>query len=121
MGSNSGARHYHAHAVLDLLSRAWTVEILLALAGNGPTRFGVLHRTIKGVSPRVLRERLRQLEAYDFVFRHYEPTIPPAVTYGVTKRIEDVQALLETLEQLSRKWQESRLGPLPNGEGRSFP
>jgi len=23
-----------------------------------------------------------------FVFRHYEPTIPPAVTYGITERNE---------------------------------
>jgi DNA-binding HxlR family transcriptional regulator len=45
------------------------------------------------------------LEEARFVYRHYEPTIPPAVTYGITDRMQDIEKVLEQLEALSRKWQ----------------
>ncbi|MHB8215059.1 MAG: winged helix-turn-helix transcriptional regulator [Candidatus Sulfotelmatobacter sp.] len=91
--------------LLELLSRPWTMHILWALSNNGPMRFGVLRRQIEGISARVLTERLRTLERAGFVFRHYEQTIPPAVTYGITDRMKDIQKVLVQLEGLSRKWQ----------------
>jgi len=68
-------------------------------------RFGVLRKNVAGISSRVLTERLRTLEDKGFVFRHYEPTIPPAVTYGITERMKDIEKVLAQLEGLARKWQ----------------
>jgi DNA-binding HxlR family transcriptional regulator len=67
-------------------------------------RFGVLKKNVAGISSRVLTERLRVLEDKGFVFRHYEPTIPPAVTYGITERMKDIEKVLAQLEGLARKW-----------------
>jgi DNA-binding HxlR family transcriptional regulator len=53
-----------------------------------------------------LTERLRLLERKGFVYRDYEPTIPPSVTYGITKRMKDIQKVLGELDQLARKWQQ---------------
>jgi DNA-binding HxlR family transcriptional regulator len=91
--------------MLELLTRPWTLHILWALSHNGPMRFGVLRRQVEGISSRVLTERLRTLEGAGFVFRHYEQTIPPAVTYGITERMKDIEKVLAQLEGLSRKWQ----------------
>ena len=91
--------------LLELLTRPWTMHILWALSHNGPMRFGVLKRQVEGISSRVLTERLRTLEGARFVFRHYEQTIPPAVTYGITDRMKDIEKVLAQLEWLSRKWQ----------------
>jgi DNA-binding HxlR family transcriptional regulator len=96
--------------LLELLSRPWTMHILWALSHNGTMRFGVLRKQIEGISARVLTERLRTLESAGFIFRHYEQTIPPAVTYGITDRMKDIEKVLAQLESLSRKWQ---------GEGKS--
>jgi DNA-binding HxlR family transcriptional regulator len=82
------------------------MHILWALSTNGPTRFGALRRQIEGISSRVLTERLRLLEQKRFVYRDYEPTIPPSVTYGITKRMKDIQKVLSELDQLARKWQQ---------------
>ena len=68
-------------------------------------RFGVLRKNVAGISSRVLTERLRTLENKGFVFRHYQPTIPPAVTYGITDRMKDIEKVLAQLEELARKWQ----------------
>jgi DNA-binding HxlR family transcriptional regulator len=81
------------------------MHILWYLSHNGPMRFGVLRQQVAGISSRVLTERLRMLEATGFVFRHYEQTIPPAVTYGITDRMKDIEKVLAQLEGLSRKWQ----------------
>ena len=91
--------------LLELLARPWTMHILWMLSTNGPTRFGALRRQIGGISSRVLTERLRTLEQKGFVFREYEPTIPPAVTYGITNRMKDISKVLGQLNDLGRKWQ----------------
>lgn len=90
---------------MELLTRPWTLHILWALSNNGPLRFGVLRKQVEGISARVLTERLRTLEGAGFVFRHYEQTIPPAVTYGITNRMKDIEKVLAQLEGLARKWQ----------------
>jgi DNA-binding HxlR family transcriptional regulator len=77
---------------------------LWALSHQGPLRFGVLRKQIDGISARVLTERLRGLEGAGFVFRHYEQTIPPAVTYGITDRMKDLEKVFVQLEGLARKW-----------------
>jgi DNA-binding HxlR family transcriptional regulator len=64
----------------------------------------VLKKNVDGISSRVLTERLRMLEEAGFVYRHYEATIPPAVTYGITDRMRDIEKVLAQLEHLARKW-----------------
>ena len=88
-----------------MLTRPWTMHILWYLSTNGPMRFGVLKKQVDGISSRVLTERLRTLEDKGFIFRHYAPTIPPAVTYGITERMKDIEKVLTQLEELARKWQ----------------
>src|ERR1700689_3640897 len=90
--------------LLELLTRPWTLHILWALSHNGPMRFGVLRKQVDGISARVLTERLRTLEGAGFVFRHYEQTIPPAVTYGITERMKDIEKVMVQLDGLARKW-----------------
>ena len=96
--------------MLELLTGPWTMHILWSLSTNGPMRFSALRKNVAGISARVLTERLRTLEEAGFVFRHYEQTIPPSVTYGITDRMKDIEKVLTQLETLARKW---------NGEGAS--
>ena len=93
------------HGLLEVLARPWTMHILWTLSTNGPTRFGALRRLVEGISSRVLTERLRGLEQKGIVFREYEPTIPPAVTYGITKRMQDIGQILDELNRLAQSWQ----------------
>lgn len=81
------------------------MHILWSLSTNGPMRFGALRKNVAGISARVLTERLRTLQEAGFVFRNYEQTIPPTVTYGITERMKGIQKVLSQLEALARKWQ----------------
>jgi len=82
------------------------MHVLWVLSTSGPTRFGALRRQIEGISSRLLTERLRNLEEKGFIYRHYEPTIPPAVTYGLTKRMQEISGTLDKLNELAHKWQD---------------
>jgi DNA-binding HxlR family transcriptional regulator len=105
--------------LLEILARPWTMHVLWVLSTNGPTRFGALRRQVEGISSRVLTERLRVLEQKGFVFRDYEPTIPPSVTYGITKRMKDISKVMGDLNELARKWQheDAHLRSKPEGSG----
>ena len=93
------------NGLLELLTRPWTMHILWSLSTNGPMRFGALRKNVTGISARVLTERLRTLEQARFVYRNYEQTIPPTVTYGITERMKDIEKVLSQLDALARKWQ----------------
>jgi DNA-binding HxlR family transcriptional regulator len=101
--------------LLELLTRPWTMHILWSLSSNGPMRFGVLRKNVPGISARVLTERLRTLEEAQFVYRNYEQTIPPTVTYGITERMKDIEKVLAQLEALARKWQDQTQAGLEAG------
>ena len=93
-------------SILEVLGSAWTMQILWYLGQGGPMRFGVLKQKVEGISARVLTERLRTLEERGFVFRHYEQTIPPTVTYGLTERMQEMEKVFKQLESVAQKWQE---------------
>jgi DNA-binding HxlR family transcriptional regulator len=90
--------------LLGLLSGAWTLHILCVLHDNGPTRFGELRRRLGGVSTKTLTERLRSLEGEGLLSRHYEPTVPPQVTYAFTEKMRDLGPALLELNRVALKW-----------------
>src|SRR5262245_46546262 len=111
------------NCLLETLTKPWIMQILWVLGNDGPTRFGVLRRKVEGISARVLAERLKHLEERGFVFRNYEPTIPPAVTYGLTNRMAEMEPVLKQMAALGQKWYEEdvRAGRIPNREIHEWP
>ncbi len=92
-------------SLLRVLMGPWTTYILYVLRTNGPTRFGELKRRVAGVSAKVLTERLRMLEEADIIARHYEPTIPPQVTYALAPRGHELSDIIDRLDGVAKKWQ----------------
>lgn len=69
--------------VLRLVGDRWSL-VALALLGRRPHRFNELHRSIEGISQRMLTRTLRNLEAGGLVRRTVYPTTPPSVDYRLT-------------------------------------
>jgi Predicted transcriptional regulators len=72
-------------AVLEMLSRRWTADVLLVL-GRGEARFRDLVRAVPGVSRRVLTERLRELADAGLVTRRVAVGPPTRIGYALTPR-----------------------------------
>lgn len=73
-----------ADKLLRKLWGQWKIHVIYVLGEQGNCRFGALRRTIEGISPKILTQRLRELEEDGLVWREQENSIPPKVTYGLT-------------------------------------
>ncbi|MDH2429272.1 helix-turn-helix domain-containing protein [Sphaerisporangium sp. TRM90804] len=70
--------------VVDIVFSRWTTSILWTLHEYGRHRFVELERRITTITPKVLTERLRQLERDGLVVRTYHPEVPPRVEYEIS-------------------------------------
>ena len=91
--------------ILRMLMGPWTTYILYNLRTHGPQRFGELKRRVSGISAKMLTERLRTLEGAALVKRDYEATIPPKVTYSLTKRGGELDEVMDRLAEIAVRWE----------------
>ncbi|HZQ02128.1 MAG TPA: helix-turn-helix domain-containing protein [Reyranella sp.] len=91
--------------ILRILMGPWTTYIVYNLRTYGPQRFGELKRRVGRVSAKMLTERLRTLENAGVVNRSYEPTIPPKVTYSLTKRGHELDKVLDQMAKIGLRWE----------------
>lgn len=70
---------------ISLINGKWKVIILKELS-QGPVRYGELTRCIPQVSPKVLIQQLRELEADGLVIRTIFPEVPPRVEYSLSEK-----------------------------------
>ncbi|MCX4766992.1 helix-turn-helix transcriptional regulator [Streptomyces sp. NBC_01275] len=71
--------------VVDIVFSRWTTPILWTLHTQGRQRFVELERRIARITPKVLTQRLRQLERDGLVIRTYHPEVPPRVEYEISE------------------------------------
>jgi len=70
--------------VLEVVFSRWTTPILWTLNEFGRQRFVELERQIGTITPKVLTQRLKQLERDGLVERTYYPEVPPRVEYEIS-------------------------------------
>ena len=87
-----------AVAVLD---GKWTMLVIRDLL-DGTRRFGELRRSLAGISPKTLTDRLRELEESGLVTRTMYAEIPPRVEYDLTERGRRLSPVLSALADFGR-------------------
>jgi DNA-binding HxlR family transcriptional regulator len=80
----------------DLLERRWQLSIIYA-ALTGALRFNEFAEVVAGISPRMLSERLRDLESAGLLDRTVLPTSPPTVEYRLTTRGRRLAPVIEAM------------------------
>ena len=89
--------------VVDMVFSRWTTPILWTLHTYGTLRFVELERLIGAITPKVLTQRLRQLERDGLVTRTYLPEIPPRVEYRITALGRSLAPLFAALVEWSQE------------------
>lgn len=93
--------------VLEYIGSKWAILIIYALS-QGTKRYSQLQQQIEGVSPKMLIQNLRKLEACGLVRRVVHPVVPPQVDYSLTPLGE---TLLDPLAMLCQ-WSENHVHEL---------
>jgi DNA-binding HxlR family transcriptional regulator len=87
--------------VVDLVFSRWTTPILWTLNEYGRQRFVELERRIGVITPKVLTQRLRQLERDGLIVRTYYAEVPPRVEYEISELGRSLGPLFHSLADWS--------------------
>ncbi|MDP4093275.1 MAG: helix-turn-helix domain-containing protein [Bacillota bacterium] len=88
---------------LAVLGGKWTFLILRDLF-DGKKRFGELKKSLSGISPKTLSERLKELEDKGILQRTAYPTVPPTVEYCLTEKGESLKPIVRDMKLWGAKW-----------------
>lgn len=87
----------------DLISNKWTPLIIRDLR-KGSMRFSELERSLKGISPKTLSERLKRLEESEIIERHCFAEVPPRVEYHLTEKGEALMPIITSMREFGLAW-----------------
>jgi DNA-binding HxlR family transcriptional regulator len=85
----------------DILGGKWTTLVLRDLMG-GTKRYSELQRSLVGISPRMLADRLTLLERQGLISKTIYPVVPPKTEYALTTRGEAVIPVITAMAQFGR-------------------
>ena len=86
-----------------IISGKWTLLIIRDLA-TGVKRFNQLERSLDGISPKTLSERLRHLEEEGIVLRQTFAEVPPRVEYSLSEKGHDLIDVIECMRCYGNQW-----------------
>ena len=90
---------------LAIIGGAWTPNIIWYLSKQS-RRFSELKDDIRGISAKVLTQRLKKLEAEGIVHREVVPTSPPTVEYSLTELGMELKPAIQSIADVGRRLKE---------------
>lgn len=92
------------HRLLEsIIGCKWSLGVIDAVQ-RGINRPGAMEREIKGISSKVLSERLKKLTLFKVLERQEYPEIPPRVEYALTARGQKLVSLIDAINRLAKDW-----------------
>ena len=92
---------------LSVMGGTWKPIVLFHLL-HGKKRFGELHRSIGGITQRMLTLQLRELEEAGIVVRTVYPEVPPRVDYELTELGRSLKPVLLAMRDWGTAYTETR-------------
>jgi DNA-binding HxlR family transcriptional regulator len=87
----------------EIIGNKWTPLIVRDLA-DGQKRFSELERSLRGISPKTLSERLKRLEEAEVVDRQCFAEVPPRVEYTLTPKGYALLPVIDSMRAFGREW-----------------
>jgi DNA-binding HxlR family transcriptional regulator len=87
----------------EIISGKWTLLIIRDLV-SGVKRFNQLERSLHGISPKTLSERLRSLEIEGVIVRQTFAEVPPRVEYSLTEKGFDLMYVIDSMRTFGQRW-----------------
>ena len=105
MSQSAGSKPQSCPVLLTatIISGKWTLLLLRDLS-SGISRFSALERSLSGISPKTLSERLKSLEKAGIVTREAHAEFPPRVEYALTAMGRELIPLIDHMREYGSKW-----------------
>jgi DNA-binding HxlR family transcriptional regulator len=87
----------------ELIGNKWTPLIIRDLV-KGEKRFSELERSLRGISPKTLSERLKKLEDANVVNRKCYAEVPPRVEYTLTEKGIALLPVIDSMRSYGATW-----------------
>ncbi len=87
----------------ELIGNKWTPLIIRDLV-KGEKRFSELERSLRGISPKTLSERLKKLEDAIVVDRKCFAEVPPRVEYTLTPKGIALLPVIDSMRAYGATW-----------------
>ena len=87
---------------MEFIRGKWKALLLCHLY-DGPIRFLELQRIVKGISQKVLNEKLKELESDGLISKTIYAEMPPKVEYYLTDKGKEITKIVKELEDWSFK------------------
>lgn len=87
----------------EIIGNKWTPLIVRDLT-RGRRRFSELERSLHGISPKTLSERLKRLEEAGVIDRCCYAEVPPRVEYSLTPKGHDLLPVIESMRAFGVAW-----------------
>lgn len=88
----------------EVIGHKWSTLIVRDLL-TGKKRYSELERSLTGISPKVLSERLQELEANGLVIRTVYPTVPPTTDYALTELGKGLESVIRAMYEFGLRIQ----------------
>jgi len=83
---------------LKIVGSKWTM-LLLHNIFEGRKRFGELQRSMTGISPKTLTQRLRELEQDGIISKKIYAEVPLHIEYSLTEKGKSLRGIFSSLEE----------------------
>ena len=87
----------------EIISGKWTLLIIRDLT-TGTKRFSELERSLVGISPKTLSERLSALEREGVLHRRTYAEVPPKVEYSLTVKGQALADVIDAMRTYGNTW-----------------
>lgn len=87
---------------LKIVGSKWTM-LLIHNIFDGKKRFGELQRSLPGISPKTLTQRLRELEQHGIISKKVYAEVPLHIEYSLTDKGKSLRGVIRSLENWGSK------------------
>lgn len=95
------------YKTIDLIAKRWSMVILLEIhrEGGGPKRYSTIKRGLCDITPKVLSQRLKELEVSGLITKTIDASqVPIKVEYDLTESGKDLMVVIKDFKCWALRW-----------------
>lgn len=98
----------HVSELIDLMGKKWTFSLMQEISANGDKGFNFIFNRMGKISPKLLSQRLREMEELNLIEKKIiSEKMPVRTTYRLTKKGKEFMELMYSVQKFGIKYGKS--------------